>query len=144
MYLQYVLNKAKINYSFEMNYFWYYSLLTIVTLPWTKKCYHYYIHWVVSARYAKASISARNKSGAYIIIFTGILISYNAQTPPVGVVTVAFLTVGISFHTLVFTAKPTVLHCGYHSWHFLYAILQMEGIIKVHILAIFWWHILLL
>ena len=53
--------------------------------------YCYYIHWVVSPQYSKASISARNKPGAYIKIFTGALISYNAQNHPMDVVTVAFI-----------------------------------------------------
>ena len=30
------------------------------------KRYCYYIHWVISARYAKASIGASNLAGAYI------------------------------------------------------------------------------
>ena len=39
----------------------------------------------------QASISARNKPGAYIKIFTGALISHNTQNHPMDVVTVAFL-----------------------------------------------------
>ena len=53
--------------------------------------YRYYIHWMVLPQYSKASISARNKPGAYIKIFTGALISHNAQNHPMDVVTVAFL-----------------------------------------------------
>ena len=49
-----------------------------------------YIHWVISARYAKASISTSNLAGAYIRIFTGVLISHNAQNHPIDVVTVVF------------------------------------------------------
>ena len=42
-----LLKKAKINYSFKMNYPQYYSQLIILILPRTKKCYSYYIHWMV-------------------------------------------------------------------------------------------------
>ena len=39
----------------------------------------------------QSNISARNKPGAYIKIFTGALISHNAQNHPMDVVTVVFL-----------------------------------------------------
>ena len=41
--------------------------------------------------YSKASISARNKPGTYIKIFTGTLMSHNAQNHPMDVVTIALL-----------------------------------------------------
>ena len=48
---------------------------------------------MISARYAKTSISTSNLAGAYIRIFTGVLISHNAQkcqNHPIDVVTVVF------------------------------------------------------
>ena len=49
---------------------------------------------MVSLQYSKASISARNKLGAYIKIFTGALLHHNAQNHPVDVVTVVFFVQG--------------------------------------------------
>ena len=45
----------------------------------------------VLIQYTKASISARNKLGAYIKIFIDVLIRHNAQKPPMDVVMVVFL-----------------------------------------------------
>ena len=62
---------------------------------------------MISAWYAKASISARNLAGAYTRIFTCSLVSHNAHNHPMDVLTAVFRCSRLCYNGYL-TALPKI------------------------------------